>query len=104
MNRFSVSLSCVLLSVSLSNAAVIVNDTWLDGTRSDPTPANGYAENDGTTGTDSDADGNLEAAWFKGGGGTLAVVAPGGPLRGSGNAASSASWTSYSQAKVHRLR
>src|SRR5262249_14995115 len=76
-------------------AAVIINDTWLDGTRTDPTSANGYAENNGTTGTDADSDGDLESAWFRGGSGTLVPVGAGGPLRGSGNAGSSASWTTY---------
>jgi hypothetical protein len=71
-------------------AGVIVNDTWLDGTRTDPaSPV--FSEN----GTDSDADGNLESAWFRGGAGTLAPVWTGGPLRGTGFGGSSASWTTY---------
>jgi pectate lyase len=71
-------------------ATVLVNDTWLDGTRTDPASPT-YSEN----GTDTDADGNLESAWFRGGGGTLAPVGAGGPLRGSGYGTSSASWTTY---------
>lgn len=75
--------------------SILINDTWLDGLRNDPSAASGYAENDGVSGTDADADGDIESAWFKGGAGTLSPVAPGGPLRGSGFAGSSASWTSY---------
>jgi pectate lyase len=87
-----VVLSSLMLSVQ---GAILVNDTWIDGTRTDPTPANGYAENNGVTGTDADADGDLESAWFRGGSGTLAPVGPGGPLRGTGFGTSSASWTTY---------
>jgi pectate lyase len=72
------------------HAAVLVNDTWLDGTRTDPASPT-YSEN----GTDADSDGNLECAWFRGGGGTLVPVGLGGPLRGSGYGTSSASWTTY---------
>jgi pectate lyase len=71
-------------------AALVVNDTWLDGTRADPTSPT-YSEN----GTDGDFDGDLESAWYKGGAGTLTVVSAGGPLRGSGYGTSSASWTTY---------
>src|ERR1043165_8611336 len=80
------------LGASTSNqfAADVVNDTWLDGTRTDPaSPA--YSE----YGYDSDADLNTESAWLKGGAGTLAVVGAGGPLRGSGFAGSPASWYTY---------
>ena len=45
-----------------SRAAIVVNDTWQDGTRTDPA-APTYSEN----GTDSDADGNIESAWFNAG-------------------------------------
>jgi hypothetical protein len=73
-----------------AHAGTIVNDTWLDGTDSDPaSPA--YSE----YGVDSDSDGNLESAWFQGGGGTLDPVGTGGPERGSGFGTSSASWTTY---------
>jgi pectate lyase len=71
-------------------ATVLVNDTWLDGTRTDPASPT-YSEN----GTDSDSDGNLESAWFKGNAGTLAPVGAGGPLRGVGGDGSSSSWTTY---------
>jgi hypothetical protein len=75
------------------NAAIIVNDTWLDGTDSDPASPT-HSE----FGADGDSDGNLESAWFQGGDGTLDPVAAGGPERGKFSAAtvtSSASWTSY---------
>jgi len=73
-------------------AAAIVNDTWLDGTDSDPA-APTYSEN----GVDSDGDGNLESAWYQGGVGTLDPTGPGGPQRGNMTAGgtSSASWTTY---------
>src|ERR1017187_9829029 len=51
-----------------THANVLVNDTWQDGTRTDPTAANGYAENNGVVGTDADNDGDLESAWFNTGG------------------------------------
>jgi pectate lyase len=71
-------------------ATVLVNDTWQDGTRADPASPT-YSEN----GTDADSDGDLESAWYKGGGGTLDPVGAGGPLRGNGYGTSSASWTTY---------
>jgi pectate lyase len=85
-------LALLFVVVVPSHATVLVNDTWLDGTRTDPaSPA--YSEN----GTDTDADGDLESAWFKGGAGTLAPVGAGGPLRGDLGAGgtSSGSWTAY---------
>src|SRR5688572_9848633 len=85
----------VLVAPSRVTAAVIVNDTWIDDTDSDPASPT-YSEN----GADADADGDLESAWFQGGDGTLDPIAGGGPgpLRGafsSGTSASSASWTNY---------
>lgn len=83
-----------LLGVSMLTGAsfggAIVNDTWLDGTRSDPA-APTYSEN----GTDTDSDGNLEAAWFLGGGGTLNPLGPGGPLQAVLGATGSSSYTAY---------
>lgn len=49
---------------------ILVNDTWQDGTRDDPA-APDYAENNGVSGTDADDDGDIESAWFKGGGGSV---------------------------------
>ncbi|HEX4412933.1 MAG TPA: PEP-CTERM sorting domain-containing protein [Lacipirellulaceae bacterium] len=82
----------MLLRISTLNAAIIVNDTWKDGSDNEPaSPA--YSE----YGVDSDADGDLESAWFQGGAGSLNPVAAGGPQRAdlTGTGASSASWTTY---------
>jgi hypothetical protein len=95
--RFLLSAALALTAASVwstsLSAALIVNDTWQDGTDDDPaSPV--YSE----LGVDSDADGDLESAWFQGGDGTLNPVGAGGPLRGafsSGTSTSSASWTSY---------
>lgn len=84
-----------------ASAAVLVNDTWLDGERYNPggplfVPAPPpYAENNGVVGNDADLDGDLESAWFRGGTGTLDPVAAGGPLRADIAGTSSASWTTY---------
>src|ERR1041385_7424612 len=70
-----------------SYAGDIVNDTWLDGTRTDPaSPV--YSE----FGTDTDLDGNLESAWFNGGGSTMTSSA--GHL-GTTVGTGSSSWTTY---------
>ena len=70
-------MSAMLLRIATVNAAIIVNDTWKDGTDSDPaSPV--YSE----YGVDSDADGDLESAWYQGGAGTLDPVGAGGPQRG----------------------
>jgi hypothetical protein len=82
----------MLVRTASLNAATIVNDTWLDGTDSDPaSPV--YSEN----GTDADADGNLESVWYQGGVGTLDPVGAGGPERGNmtTGGTSSATWTTY---------
>jgi len=77
-------------------AATLVNDTWKDGTRTDPASPI-YSEN----GTDSDADGNLESAWFNTDNTTsMSVVddgVPGGDqlLRTVPSYTGSASWTTY---------
>ena len=84
------SVVCCCILTSRVGATILVNDTWLDGDRTDPA-APTYSE----MGVDSDADGNLESAWFKGGAGTLAPVGAGGPLEGTGYGPSSASWTTY---------
>jgi len=75
-----------------ANADTLVNDTWLDSTKTDPA-APVYAENNGSSALDADADGNLESAWFRAGGGTL-TAAP-NDLQGSGFNGSSASWYTY---------
>jgi hypothetical protein len=85
-------LLCAVALISFNTTAiagVVVNDTWIDGTDDDPAgPV--FSEN----GLDSDSDGDLESAWFQGGGGTLNPVGAGGPLRGE-VISSSSSWTTY---------
>src|SRR5690349_2182737 len=96
----AVTVSCAL--ASSSRATVLVNDTWLDGTRTDPTASGtpAYAENNGVTAVDSDGDGNLESAWFRGGsGGTLTVQTVGGQneLDGTAGASSVHYYTYFTQ-------
>jgi hypothetical protein len=85
-----------------AHAAVItvVNDTWLDGTDSDPASPT-YSEN----GNDADLDGNIESAWFQGGVGSLDPVGLGGPQRGNMTAGgtSSASWTTYFTSEAQQI-
>jgi hypothetical protein len=89
-------LSAALVGTIASSvsAAVIVRDTWQDGTDDDPASPT-YSEN----GTDTDLDGDRESVWYQGGDGTLNPVGPGGPQRGQFSdpvaGASSASWTTY---------
>jgi hypothetical protein len=75
-------------------AAHLVNDFWADGTDDDPaSPV--YSDN----GTDTDLDGDLESAWFQGGGGSLNPAGANGPLEmimdGGPTGSSSSSWTTY---------
>ena len=96
---FAIGVSVALL-VQSAAANVVVNDTWIDGTDTDPLPTATppYAENNGVTGTDADGDGDLESAWFQGGNGSLDPVGANGPLRMQfvdGTVTSSASWTTY---------
>lgn len=88
----SVAAACAM-AMPVSAGVILVNDTWLDGTDSDPA-APVYSE----MGGDFDSDGNSESVWFQGGVGSLNPVAAGGPLRGAfpdATSASSASWTTY---------
>ncbi len=88
-NRYSflavsliVTATCALgLSTRAQTTNNLVNDTWLDGTRTDPASPT-YAENNGVTGTDADLDGNLESAWFGSSGAAFTVPAA-GDLRGT---------------------
>jgi PEP-CTERM motif-containing protein len=77
------------LTLSSYGQIPLVNDTWQDGTRTDPaSPV--YSE----FGVDSDLDGNLESAWYNGGtGATLTPSA--GHLVMAGSAGASSSWTTY---------
>ncbi len=87
------AIAALFFAPTLASAALLVNDTWLDGTDGDPASPT-YSEN----GVDADADGDLESAWFQGGTGTLDPVGAGGPLRGNiaaTSTTSSASWTTY---------
>ncbi len=78
---------CVCCISRTARAGVIVNDTWSDGTRSDPASPT-YSEN----GTDSDSDGDLESAWYSSPG--TAMVATVNHLTTTQQSGSS-SYTSY---------
>ena len=61
--KFVPTLLATLAGVCMtSQAALIVEDTWIDGTRNDPAQPV-YSE----AGTDTDGDGNLESAWYHAG-------------------------------------
>jgi hypothetical protein len=81
-----------LVTAQCATAALIVNDTWQDGTDTDPASPT-YSEN----GTDTDTDNDLESVWYQGGLGTLDPVGAGGPLRGNmtTGGTNSATWTTY---------
>jgi PEP-CTERM motif len=81
---------CMAAWIGSAKAVVVVGDTWSDGTRTDPA-APTYSEQ----GTDSDFDGDIESAWFKGNAGAFDPVGPGGPLRLTQDSASSTSLTTY---------
>lgn len=95
LNLLTLSIATAFVGITFAaQAVVLVDDTWIDGTRDDPA-APVYSEN----GIDLDGDGDIESAWFRGGGGTLTVSnsSPGtaaGILRGE-TTTSSASWTTY---------
>jgi hypothetical protein len=91
---FAVSVSLLLPATPTKAVTnILINDTWKDGTDSDPASPT-YAENNGVIGNDADADGDIESAWFQGGGGTLDPAAANGPLRGTVTTSSS-SWTTF---------
>jgi len=95
--KLGLCIAALFAATAVTQSANLINDTWKDGTRTDPAgPV--YSEN----GTDGDADGNLESAWFyeNSGGGTMTIVdddTPGGDqmLRTLIGGTSSASWTTY---------
>ena len=64
-------LSCatVLMWSGSAWASIIVNDTWKDGTRTDPASPT-YSEN----GTDTDSDGDIESAWYTSPGAAMSVA------------------------------
>jgi pectate lyase len=77
----------LVASAGPSHAAVLINDTWQDSTRTDPTAANGYSEN----GTDADFDGDIESVWyFTGSSGTSMTASPGHLIATVGSGSSSA--------------
>lgn len=85
----SVSLLAVLFGLVLpARAQILVNDTWIDGLRTDPASPI-YSEN----GVDGDVDGNLESAWFRGGAGAMSVAS--GILQKTTGAGASSSWSTY---------
>jgi autotransporter-associated beta strand protein len=92
------SVACGLIGSPLSAlSADVVNDTWIDGNRNQPASPT-YSEN----GTDADADGNIESAWFNSGGATWTMTVvddavPGGNqlLRKNVNPAGAVSWATY---------
>jgi hypothetical protein len=89
---FALALTALSVRAVPIHAAIIVNDTWKDGTDTDPaSPV--YSEN----GVDSDADGDIESVWYQGGVGSLDPIGAGGPERGNltTGGTSSASWTTY---------
>lgn len=98
------ALAATLICATTASAAILVNDTWRDGTRTDPASTT-YAENNGSVGNDADVDGDQESAWFRGGSGSMSVVnatpnVTPGVLRkvvanNASGGASSASWTTY---------
>ena len=87
-----VTATCALgLSSRAQTTNTLVHDTWQDSTRTDPaSPV--YAENNGVTGTDADADGDLESAWFEAG---TANMAPSPNSLLMSNGATSASYITY---------
>ena len=92
LSRAAIAVAAAWCSASPLHAGVLVNDTWIDGTDTDPA-ATVYSEN----GVDTDGDGNIESAWFQGGVGSLNPVGANGPLRGDlgVGGTSSASWTTH---------
>ena len=88
----AVALGFLLTICTSGRAAVIVNDTWTDGTRTDPASPT-YSEN----GTDADADGSIESAWFSSPG--TAMAATTGHLTTTQIAASSTSYTTLLHAR-----
>jgi hypothetical protein len=72
-----------------THAATIVNDTWIDATRTDPA-APGYSEN----GTDGDLDGDIESVWYRSGTGSSTTMSSGHMVNAAG-AGGSMSLTTY---------
>lgn len=75
----------IFASAVSASAATIVNDTWLDGDRTDPA---GYSEH----GVDLDLDNNIESRWFSNP--SAGLTASAGHLNGAVGTGS-ANWTTY---------
>ncbi|HXI82941.1 MAG TPA: PEP-CTERM sorting domain-containing protein [Verrucomicrobiae bacterium] len=90
-----VTATCALALSSHATTTTLVNDTWQDGTRTDPASPT-YAENNGTSATDADSDGNLESAWFASNSASLTVAGP-GDLRGAVPTTSLSMYTYFTQ-------
>lgn len=88
--NYAVLLAAIVSIVATQTRAdVLVNDTWLDGTRTDP-GSPGYSE----YGTDGDLDGDFESAWFRSGTGSSTTMSPGHMVNAAG-AGGSMSLTTY---------
>lgn len=78
-----------------TQAGIIVNDTWQDADRTDPaSPV--YSEN----GVDSDADGDIESAWFRSGTGSSTTMSPGHMIHAGGTGGSMSLTTYFSPTTV----
>jgi hypothetical protein len=83
------ALGLASLYSSFAVASLVVSDTWQDATRTDPaSPV--YSEN----GVDSDADGDIESAWFKSGTSSAINMSTGHMVAVPG-AGQSMSWETY---------
>lgn len=85
----SVALALAVWGVQQSQAAIVVNDTFQDATRTDPA-ATVYSEN----GTDTDLDGDVESVWYRSGTGSSTTMSTGHMVNAAG-AAGSMSLTTY---------
>jgi len=88
--NYSTLLAIAAAACGLSAPAqILVNDTWLDATRTDPTSPT-YSE----YGVDGDLDGDKESAWFRSGTGSSTTMSAGHMIHAAG-ASSSMSLTTY---------
>lgn len=78
-------LSVAVGTCSVASAAYVplVNDTWLDATRTDPS-----APIHSEYGVDGDSDGNLESAWYRSGTGSSTAMSSGHMIHAAGAAGS----------------
>lgn len=92
MKKLVVSAIVAVVAYQVAAQLYVVNDTWKDGTRTDPA-APVYSE----LGVDTDSDSDIESAWFRGGSGSMSVVDIGGGVNvlQTTVGTSSATWTTY---------